>query len=124
MDRISPILTYAFILTRSTMGLLHIIFRTFVPVLWPLIYAKIWFRFNILTNGQNFTKFYIFIHIDKVCVGIVAHHFLHICTTVTALDLCQNFVSVLNKWTEFHQTLYINIFRNGLFCMKSAAAGL
>ena len=49
-----------FILTRSTLGLLTVIFRTFVLVLWPLIYAKISFQFNILrTNGQNFTKFYI-----------------------------------------------------------------
>ena len=41
-------------------------FPTFVPVLWPLIYAKISFPLNILrTNGQNFIKFYICIHIDK-----------------------------------------------------------
>ena len=26
---------YAFILTRSSFGLLHIIFRTFVPEFWP-----------------------------------------------------------------------------------------
>ena len=67
MDRISPNLTYAIILTRSTLGLLAVIFRTFVPVLWPLIYAKILFTFSILrTNGQNFTKYYICIHIDKI----------------------------------------------------------
>ena len=68
IDRISPNFIYAFILTRSTLGLLHIIFCTFVPVLWPLIYAKILFLLNILrTNGQNFTKFYICIHnIDKI----------------------------------------------------------
>ena len=83
MDIISPNLTYAFILTSSTMGLLHIIFRTFVPLLWPLIDAKIWFPFNILrTNGQNLIKFYICIHIDKIYVGIATHHFfanLHHC---------------------------------------------
>ena len=28
---------YRFILTRSTVGLLHLIFRIFVPELWPLI---------------------------------------------------------------------------------------
>ena len=63
MDRISPNLTYAIILTRSTLGLLAVIFSTFVPVLLP----KILFMFSILrTNGQNFTKYYICIHIDKI----------------------------------------------------------
>ena len=55
IDRISPNFIYAFIfnLTRSTLGLLYIIFCTFVPELLPLIYAKISFLFNILrTTGQ------------------------------------------------------------------------
>ena len=43
IDRISPNFIYAFILTRSSLGLLHVIFHTFVPKLWPLIYAKILF---------------------------------------------------------------------------------
>ena len=82
MDRMLPNFIYAFILTRSTLGLSHIIFRIFVPELWSLIYAKILFQFNILrTNGQNFTKFYICIHIDKIYVGIVTHHFSHICSS-------------------------------------------
>ena len=100
------IFIYAFILTRSKLGLLHIIYRTFVLELWTLIYAKISFPFNILrTNGQNFNKFNICIHIDKIYVGIVTHHFSHICTRVMALDLSQNFVSVQyleNKWTKLH----------------------
>ena len=88
-----------------------IVFRTFVPMLWPLIYAKISFPSNILrTNGQNFTKFYKCIHIDKIYVGIVTHHFSHICTRVMAVDLSRNCVSFqylhYNKRTEFHQTLY------------------
>ena len=82
--------TYAFIWTKSTLGLVHIIFRRFVPELWPLIYAKISFPFNILrTNGQNFNKFYICIHVNKIYVGIATHHFSHICTRVMVLDLCQ-----------------------------------
>ena len=101
---------YAFILTRSTLGLLQFIFRSFVPVLWPLIYAKISFTFNILrTNGQNFIRLYICIHIDKIYVGNVAQYFLHICTRVMAPDLRHNFVSVQyleNKWTDFDQILY------------------
>ena len=105
---------YAFILTRSSLGLLHVIFRTFVPESWPLIYSKIWFPLNILKiNGQILTKLYITIFTDKICVGIVSCHFLHICTSVTALDLRQNFVSVQyleNKWTEFHQILYMHLY--------------
>ena len=92
--------------------MLHVIFRTFVSELWPLIYAKLSLRFNILrTNGQNFTKFGICIHIDKIYYGIVTHHFSHICTSVMTLDLRQNLVSVQyleNKWTEFHQILYMH----------------
>ena len=93
MDRISQNFIYAFIFTKASLELMYVIFRTFVPELWPLIYAKISFPFNILrTNGQNFTKFYICNHIDKIYIGIVTHHFLHICTRVMALDLRQNFI--------------------------------
>ena len=67
IGRISPNFIYAFLLTRSNLGLLHIIFHTFVPELWSLIYAKILFPLNILrTNWQNFTKFYMSIHIEKI----------------------------------------------------------
>ena len=59
IDRISPNFIYAFILTRSALGLLPIIFCTFVPELWLLIYAKILFPLNILRkNGQNFMHSY------------------------------------------------------------------
>ena len=33
MNRISPNFLFAFILTRSMLGLLHIVLRTFVPVM-------------------------------------------------------------------------------------------
>ena len=108
--RISPNCMYASILAGSSLGLLHTIFPTFVPELWPLVYAKISFPLNILrTNWHIFTKFYICIHIDKIYVGIVTLHFLHICTRVMTLDLLKNFVSAQyleNKWTDFDQTLY------------------
>ena len=111
MDRLSPNFIYAFILTRSMLGLLHIIFRTFVPELWPLIYSEILYPFNIVrTNGQILTKLNITIYTDKIHIGIVSCQFLHICTSVMALDSGQNFVSIQyleNKWTEFHQTLYM-----------------
>ena len=57
IDRISPNL-YAFILTRSSFGLLHIIFCAFVSEVWPLIYARISFPLNIFrTTGQNSQNF-------------------------------------------------------------------
>ena len=49
---------FAFILTRSSLGLLHIDFRTFVPALlvpgpalWPVIYARSLFQLNILRTN-------------------------------------------------------------------------
>ena len=46
LDIFSPNLIYAFIWTRSSMGLLQVILRKFVPELWPFINAKILFQFN------------------------------------------------------------------------------
>ena len=87
MDRISPNFIYAIILTRSMSGLLHIIFCSFVPELWPLIYSKISLPLNILrTNGQILTKLFIAIYTVKIYFGIVSCHFLQICKTVTALN--------------------------------------
>ena len=86
MDRISQNTIYAFILTRSKLGLSHIIFRTDTRV---MIYAIILFQFNILrTNGLNFNKLYIYITIntDKIYVGIVSCHFSQIGKRVMALD--------------------------------------
>ena len=61
IDRFSLNFMYAFILIRSSLGLLHDIFRTFVPEIWPLIYAKILYPLNILrTNWLIFTKLYIY----------------------------------------------------------------
>ena len=68
------------ILTRSTLGLSQIIFRTFVPELWPLNYSKISFPLNILrTNGQILTKLYLTIYTDKIYVGIVSGHLSQFC---------------------------------------------
>ena len=90
IDWFSPNFIYAFILTRSSLGLLHVIFHTFVPELWPLVYAKISFQLNILrTNWLIFTKLYMCNHIDKIYRVIVTLHFLLICTRVMALDLLQ-----------------------------------
>ena len=87
MDRISQNFIYAFILTRSTLGLLHIILSTFVPELWPLIYYKSSFSLNVLrTNGQILTKLYVTIYTDKIYVLIFRCHFSQICTRVMAFD--------------------------------------
>ena len=110
-------------MTTSTLGLLHIIFRTFVPELWPLIYAKILFPFNTLRrNGQNFTKFYLCNHIDNIYVVIVTQHFLLICTRVMALDLLQNFVSKISFLLNILRTngqiltkLYITIYTDYIY---------
>ena len=51
MNRSSPNFIYAFILTRSMLGLLRINFRTFVPKLWPFIHAK--FCFCTISWEQN-----------------------------------------------------------------------
>ena len=107
MDRFRPNFIYLFILARSTLGLLAVIFCTLVPMLWPLIYAKILILFNILrANVQNFTTFYTCIHIDKIYVGFVTHHFWHICTRVIALDLCQNFTNGKN-FAKFYICIHI-----------------
>ena len=87
MDRISPNFIYAFILTRSMFGFLNIIFPTFVPELWPLIYSKNLSLLNILrTNGQILTKLYITIYTDKIYFRIVSCHFSQICKRVMVLD--------------------------------------
>ena len=65
--RIYPNFVCALILAWSSLGLLHVIFTKLVPELRPLIYAKISFPLNISrTHWQNFTKFYICIHINKI----------------------------------------------------------
>ena len=64
LDIFSPNFIYTLMLTRSS---LHIIFQTYVLELWPLIYAEILFLLNILrTTRHIFTKFYIYIDIDKI----------------------------------------------------------
>ena len=60
-------------------------------------------------------RFYICIHIDKIYVWIVTHHFLHSCTRVMALGLRQNFVSI--QYLETNQIeLHLHIYKiyNGM----------
>ena len=86
---------YGLILTRSGLGLLHIIFfGNWYQSCGPLFIQK--FRFCSISweqIGRISTKFYICIHLGRIYLGIVTHHFSHICTRVMALDLRGNFFS-------------------------------
>ena len=72
MEIIASTFEYAFIMKRSRLGLLAVIFRLFVTELWPLIDVRISFPVNIFrTNEQNFIKICICIDIDKIYIRIV-----------------------------------------------------
>ena len=62
MDRISPNFVYAFILTRSRLGLLHVIFCFFVRE--PLINVRNLFLLNIFMNLA-------FLQHEKRCSGTI-----------------------------------------------------
>ena len=79
-DRILPNFEYAFILTRSMLGFLHVIFRTFVPALWPLIYAtRILFPLSILrTKWKNSPNLYMHSYWQKLCWDCYTSFFAHL----------------------------------------------
>ena len=82
----------------------------FVTELWLLIHGRISLPLSIFrTNGQNFTKLYKCIYIDKICVKrVFTCYLVQISNKVMALDWQQNFVSAQyldDKWIEFHQIL-------------------
>ena len=137
IGRFSPNFIYAFILTRFILGLLLVIFRTFVPELWPLIYAKISFPHIILrTNWLIFVlelwpliyaKFG-FCSISWEPIGRFSPNFiyafiltrsnlglLHNTFWVNVLELWPLIYAkisfplyILNKLVDFHQILYIH----------------
>ena len=85
IDKISPNFAYAFLSTRSRLGLLPVIFCTFVLDLWSLINSKICF---LLISW----------------LGLLPVIFCKIYNRVITLDLCQNFVPTQyleNKWIEY-----------------------
>ena len=54
MDIIGSNFVYTLIWTRSSLGLLTVIFLKFVTECWPLIDVRMSFLLNILrTNGRN-----------------------------------------------------------------------
>ena len=67
MDRIWPEFVCSSTLTRSSLGLLLIIFRKILTDLQPLIDFRISFPLNMFSmNQQNVTKFCMHINIDKI----------------------------------------------------------
>ena len=64
---------------RSSLEFLQVIFRHFVPELWPLIYAKISFPLNILRiNWQNFTNFVYAFILTISSMGLLHVIFAHL----------------------------------------------
>ena len=60
-------------------------------------------------DGQNLTKFYKHIFINKIYIGNVKRLFSQIFNRVAALNWCQKLVFaqyVKNGWTEFNQILF------------------
>ena len=114
VDWFSPNCMYAFILTRSSLGLMHVIIQTFVIELWPLIYAKILFLFNILrTNGLNFTKLHITINTDKIYVGIDSCHF--------SQNLLESYGPWLMSELRYHSISWETL---AFYCIQNTAEGL
>ena len=60
--RILPNFVCALILTWSTLGMLHIIFRTFVQELLPLIYAEIFVSTQYLKNYLTYSHQILYMH--------------------------------------------------------------
>ena len=84
---ISPNFIYAFILTRSSLGLMHAICRTFRTRVMALDLSQNFVSAHYLENILiEFHQIYICIHIDKIYLGIVTNHFSHICTRVMVPD--------------------------------------
>ena len=110
IDRILPWFIYKFILTRSSLGLLHVIFRTFVPELWHLIYVKISFPLNISrANWQNFTKFYICIILTRSSLGLLHVFFCKLYKSYGAWFTPEfRSSSIYCELAEFHQILYMH----------------
>ena len=81
MDRISPNLKNAFILTRSTLGMLLIIFICTTDRVMTVDLSQNFVSVQYLEN--KWTEFHqtfdITINTDKILVGIVSCHFSQIC---------------------------------------------
>ena len=68
------------------LGLLHIIFSTFVTVMALDLLQKLVSDQYLENKWTDFDQLYITIYTDKIYVGIVSCHFSQICKRVLALD--------------------------------------
>ena len=101
MDRIKPILFTHYHEQDLRWDCKASFFRKFATELRPLIDIRIWFLLKILKmNGQNLTKFCIYIIIDKIYLGIVKRHFLQICNRVPVIDVKHWFLLHILKWMD------------------------
>ena len=110
MGRISPNFIYAFILARSSFGLLHIIFRKFVPSNGSLFTTK--FRFRSISwqpIGRISSNFIYAFILTRSTLGLLHIIFRTFVPELWPLIYAKFFVSAQyleNKWTDFDQTLY------------------
>ena len=82
--------------------MLHIIFRTFVLELWPLIYADFCFRLISLEKTDRFSLNFIYSFI------LPRSRFMTYCNRVMALDSCQNFFRTNGQnLTKLYICIYI-----------------
>ena len=109
----SPNFIYAFILTRSSLRLMRVIFRTFIPGLWPFTLPK--FHFCSLSCEQ----------IDRISPNLFMHlywqdlhwdcyisFFAHLyqCYGIWFMPKLVSVPYLENKWTEFHQILHMHLY--------------
>ena len=107
-DIFSPNFKYAFILTRSSLGLLLIIFLIFVPELFPLYLCQNFISAQFLEN--QLIEFHQILYMHSSWQDLT-WDCLQICTRAMALDVCRKFVSAQyleNLPTFFHQILYMH----------------
>ena len=113
-----PNFIYASILTRSSLGLLHVIFGIFVPELWPLIYAKICFHSISWEQMDRISLSFIYAFIlERSTLGL-----LHIifCTFVPELwPLIYSKISfplnILRTNGQIFTKLYITIYTDKIY---------
>ena len=116
---------YAFILTRSGLGLSHILFHIFVQELnGPWFRPKFQFHSMSWEQIDRFSPNFIYAFIlTRSMLGLLHILLLHIYTRVIALDSWQSFFSAQyleNKLTKFHQILYAFILTRSILGLLHA----
>ena len=111
MDRMDTL-----ILTRSSFGLLTIIFRKFVTELRTALNRcqNLYPEFIFIRMDRILTKFIYTLILTRSRLGLLTVIFRKFVTELsTALNRCQNFDPAQyleNDWTEFDQILYTHLY--------------